>query len=522
MPTAPGGALSKPLLTKQDSIKYDPDTMLSVPQTAIYMVYLVVFMDILATSISFPALPYFAREFGANGQEIGYLFAAWSFTSTFCATSLGRLSDRIGRRKVLIMSLCGAGFANIGQSFAGSYYELLAWRAFSGVWAAVGSTAQVYVTDVCGTEEVRSEIMGKLAAVPGMALIFGPGIGGGLSKFGLNFPVRLDGCLSIACAILVSIYLPESPMWAKKKDPVPGEVEEKPVINPIPKTVYVLGVSAFLFGMAFGTRVSMMAVSLQAKFDWDPLQVGYLMMSLAVAGVCQTWWVNQRLVKRFGVFPTTTVMTLVNGLFMYLAFDATSDWHWCCFFIFLSNIGFGCRLSLTGVITSKFCDKTNRGTVFATSQMFLNFGRMVGPVVAGGLSVADPIVMPWLFSLVACVLSMVVLPIVAKYEPQQDAAQDDAEKPRARGFSDLEQASQTKKPPTEEEMRKVGQYVCGLLEDRNYPWRTHQDAVLRIISDLLPELREGASDKLADLDKIAHHAYRMQNDMGMPGNTFHQ
>lgn len=331
------------------SISFDQDTGLAVPETALYMVYLTVFIDSLAATISTPALPYYARRFNAGNEQIGYLFAAWSFTSTFCvctpgacvlcghvtcvicrdvwgvkkstcavmrvhflpmlyfsvewrgrgpivvvsihrywcpvignhppaplephthtqAPFLGRVSDIIGRRRILMLSLVGAGTAAILQGTATSYYTLLFARAFSGVWAAVGSSASVYLADVCSPAslpEVRAceccshmwmpvrttcathavtcarialvrspphaahvlfplcdghthtQYMARLSAVPGAAMIFGPGLGGGLSKFGLNVPILVDGVCSFIAFLLCYFYLPESPVWQSRSD----------------------------------------------------------------------------------------------------------------------------------------------------------------------------------------------------------------------------------------------------------------------------------------------------------------
>ena len=93
-------AENKPLLAKAPTIVFDAETGLAVPMVGIWMVYLTIFMDTLASTISSPVLPYYARVFNATNAQIGYLFAAWSFTSTIFVPLLGTLADRIGRRTV--------------------------------------------------------------------------------------------------------------------------------------------------------------------------------------------------------------------------------------------------------------------------------------------------------------------------------------------------------------------------------------------------------------------------------------
>merc|ERR1719284_360210 len=119
----------------------------------------------------------------------------------FLHRSSPRISDRIGRRPVLLASLLGAASANILQGLCTSipiygFYVFVFARFFSGIWAAVGSTCNVYVTDVV-PEESRTAFLAKLSLIFPIAIFFGPGIGGGLSKFGLNVPVLVDGSVTL-------------------------------------------------------------------------------------------------------------------------------------------------------------------------------------------------------------------------------------------------------------------------------------------------------------------------------------
>merc|ERR1719253_1129749 len=139
------------------------------------------------------------------------------------------MTDTWGRRPVLITALVGAGLSNLIQGFSLLFKSYTLWginagfliflfgRFTSGIWAAVGATCNVYVTDVCKDPKTREEFLGKMAVVPLLAIVFGPGIGGGLSKLGLNVPVVADGTITLFASIVVALNLPESPAFLASK-----------------------------------------------------------------------------------------------------------------------------------------------------------------------------------------------------------------------------------------------------------------------------------------------------------------
>eukprot|EP00931_Biecheleriopsis_adriatica_P068155 TRINITY_DN42175_c0_g1_i1.p1 TRINITY_DN42175_c0_g1~~TRINITY_DN42175_c0_g1_i1.p1 ORF type:complete len:538 (+),score=52.39 TRINITY_DN42175_c0_g1_i1:69-1616(+) len=497
-----------------DGPVYDRETGLSVPEIAVWMVFLTIFLDTMAATISTPVLPFYAREFGASNADLGYLFAAWSFTSTFCAPFLGRLSDRIGRRPVLVLSLLGAGLANVGQASATSYWMLFVWRAFSGVWAAVNSSAQVYLADVC-SPLVLPDYMAKLGAVPGAAMTFGPGFGGGLAKFGLCIPILVDGVISLAAAALVFIYLPESPIWLAAGSKQHQHVQQTNKTGSTSWAIHVLGFSSFLWGFVFGTRVSMQVVSLNAKLDWDALHIGYLYTALALLMLCQNFWITPRLQKWCGVVSLAVIGTLAQGLLTVFAFAIAESTWLCISCLLLANVGFGTRNATSGTITARFTDQTNRGRIFAQVQMWTNFGRMVGPIVSGNLAVRDPIVLPWLASGLCTVLSALLLLMVRV--PSTEAAPP-PQTPLLHGmneFTDLRDVSSSleQEVGSQEDYDRLGRHVGELLTRRNYRWVSKQKSTFKMLDRLLPELREIGKEQLEDLETIIRHARDSQRDL---------
>ena len=392
------------------------------------MVFITIFMDTLAATISTPALPYYARSFHVNNAAVGYLYASWSFTSAFCAPLLGQLSDRFGRRSILLASLAGAGVANLGQACAGSYWELLGWRAFSGVWAAVGNSAQVYLSDVC-SPTVLPDYMSKLSAVPSLAMTFGPGLGGGLSKFGLNVPVLVDGALSLVAGGLCWIYLPESPAWASSKSNAQKTAGPSKERASIPWSVHVLSISSFFGGIYFGTAVSMSAIFLDAKLGFDSLQVGFTFVLSAIATLATSIWGTSSIQKLVGLKNCGVLGSLLCALLTVAMALVPGCWPTITL-MSLSRVGLTLRAASNGTILAGFTDASNRGTIFAEQQFATNMGRLLGPVVAGHLAVRDPVVAPWLFGAACCTISALILWVISM--PQVPSRQ-----PTLRGFTDL-------------------------------------------------------------------------------------
>jgi len=179
----------------------------------------------------------------------------------------------------------------------------------------------------------------------------------------------------------------------------------------------------------------------------------------------------------------------------------------------LGNSGFAFRNAANGPLTALFCDASNRGAVFAQVQMFTNFGRMVGPVVAGHLAELDAVTLPWYFAGSCCMLSALMLPVL-----RRGTAPGTRERRTISGFTDLLEGEVVfDETGTPEDYQRVGEFVGRVLQERNYPWVSHQQAVLEMLDRLLPRLRSSGSDQVEDLELLATHAEHLQHEFSRPG-----
>ncbi|HZK65934.1 MAG TPA: MFS transporter, partial [Chloroflexota bacterium] len=150
-------------------------------------IFVVVFIDLLGFGVILPLLPYYAETFGADPTQIGFLVASYAAAQLIGAPMLGRLSDKHGRRPVLLLSIFGqmAGFLILG--FAQSMAVLFASRILAGLTGGNISVAQAYITDVTD-ERSRAKGLGLMGAAFGLGFIFGPALGGSLSGGGFALP----------------------------------------------------------------------------------------------------------------------------------------------------------------------------------------------------------------------------------------------------------------------------------------------------------------------------------------------
>ena len=526
------------------ALAFDRKTGLNVPQVAVWMVFLVMFLDTIGATISTPALPYYAQAFGCTNAQIGYLFGAWSLTSTLFAPVLGTFADRWGRRTVLLLSLVGAGTAAIMQGAAVNYWMLLGARAFSGIWAAVGSTAQVYLADCCSPEMLPT-YMSRLSAVPGMAMIVGPGLGGGLAKFGLQVPILVDGVVSLFSSVLVFLYLPESAAWleeqkAKKADKEASELtplqtpktsnepddveeqqsQEKPKVAKS-WTLTWLCLAQLFNGITFSTLVSMLAIALKAKVNFDALEVGYTFVGMALVMVFTSIWFTPWYTTKFGVANAAFIGTMITAIAnVGFAFSTTVPKV----FLALSfaRIAQSLRGATFGTLVARTTNIQNRGATLARVQVFLNCGRLIGPVLGGHLANDDPLRAPWLVAGAASFISAAFLALALAFHARGDfggliadeKAKFQSRPSLPRGFTTLKgtTAVLTDEAPSPDDVHDLGEWFADLLTTRHYQWVSKKDAIRSLISNLLPELHETSCDHVDDLERLMKHANLMASD----------
>jgi len=254
----------------------------------------------LGFGIIIPLLPYYAETYGARALVVGLLTTSFSFCQFLFAPAWGRLSDRIGRRPVLIGSLVITGVSYLVYAAATSLTLLFASRMLAGVAGAVLSTAQAYVADTT-TPEDRTKGMGLIGAAFGMGFIFGPALGGILSRWGFAAPAYASAALAFAAAVFAFFRLSES---------LPPEVRAETAARRRSRATFrealsrpVVGTVLGLFFVAtlcFSGMEAILALFSQRYFGWGPHQIGYLFAYVGVVAAAMQMGIVGALVRRYG------------------------------------------------------------------------------------------------------------------------------------------------------------------------------------------------------------------------------
>ena len=264
------------------------------------ILFITVFIHLIGFGIIIPLLPYYAQTYGATGITVGLLTTSFSFCQFLFAPVWGRLSDRIGRRPVLVTSLLVTGLSYLIYAAAHSLAVLFISRMLAGVAGAVLSTAQAYVADTT-TPENRTKGMGLIGAAFGMGFIFGPAIGGILSRWGFAAPAYASAALALAAAAFAFFRLRESLPPAIRAEMAASRRVRASLRGALGRPVVgmVLGLF-FVATLCFSGMEAILALFAQRFYRWGPHEIGYLFAYVGVLAASMQMGVVGALVRRFG------------------------------------------------------------------------------------------------------------------------------------------------------------------------------------------------------------------------------
>jgi DHA1 family tetracycline resistance protein-like MFS transporter len=281
-------------------------------------VILVVFIDLLGFSLILPLLPYYAKTFGANGFVTGVLVSSYAAMQLLGAPVLGRLSDRFGRRPVLLLSIFGTFIGFLLLGFATTLWMLFASRLIDGITGGNISVAQAYISDVTDPKD-RAKSLGLIGAAFGLGFIIGPVTGGVLSQWGYAVPAFVAAGLAFINLLLVFFWLPES-LTPERRAAMPVK---QPSVSMSALWVALqrpftgsLLITRFFFGLAFALFQTIFALYALERFSLTATQTGYILTYIGVLSVITQGFLIGRITKRYreDLLITVSVVVMAFGL----------------------------------------------------------------------------------------------------------------------------------------------------------------------------------------------------------------
>ncbi len=350
----------------------------------IKFIFITMFLDVLGIGVIIPILPELIRHFLVDAtkasQYFGYFISSYSFIQFFTSPVLGALSDRFGRRPILLISLFGAGLDYIVMAFAPNLFVLFLGRLLSGLTGASMTVASAYMADV-SDEKNRSANFGMIGAAFGLGFVIGPALGGLVGSYGWTYPFLTAAGLNLCNFLFGYFVLPESlPIDKRRKI-------DFSKLNPLKSFARIFEMRGllplllvyFLFHFSGQVHPSNWTLYTQLKFKWTARDVG---LSLAVVGFCIAivqGGLSRIIVPRFGEWRSVLFGALMN-CFGFAGFALAAQ-GWQMFVVLvpsaLSSVGGPALQSLI----SKDTPSNEQGELQGTLMSIMSLTSIMGPIV---------------------------------------------------------------------------------------------------------------------------------------------
>ncbi len=358
-------------------------------KSPLIVLFTTVLIDLVGFGMVIPLVSVYGKHFGASALELGILGASYSLMQFFFAPIWGGLSDRYGRRPILLVSLAGSTLAYLGFGLANSFAVLLTTRIFAGIFAANISAAQAYIADVT-TPADRARGMGLLGAAFGIGFTLGPPLGGIASaKLGLGAPGLIAAAICGLNFLLAIVRLPESlsnenrAQVLKLRNRLPSLPEWRQMIQERPTLVLFI-FSFFAWTFAFSMMEQTFALLVQSLFNFEvqeaAMKTGLLLMSAGLLGAVIQGGMIRKLVPRWGENRLMIVGLALNAVSL-LALPLSPSYGMT--YLFLIPLGLGSALlnPCLSAMISKNADASRQGSTMGLSQGFASLARAFGPFV---------------------------------------------------------------------------------------------------------------------------------------------
>jgi DHA1 family tetracycline resistance protein-like MFS transporter len=350
--------------------------MFTLVTRPLVIIFLTIFVNLVGFGIIVPLLPYYAETFGASPLVIGLLFAVFSLCQLVAAPLLGDVSDRYGRRPVLVFSLAGTVISFVMLAMAHSIAMLFAARIVDGLSGGNISTARAYVADITAPQD-RARAYGLIGAAFGLGFILGPALSGVLSRYGYTAPIWAAAAVTLVATVMAWLWLPETVHRARAG--VGNPLTYLPQLFRRPFVRRILTID-FVYWCAFAAFQTTLALFAARRLGFDVARTGYLFAGFGLLGALIQGGLIRVVVRRLGDRATFR-LGLVFGIVGLVAAAAT--YSITTFVVALVPLAFGIGFGhpTMASLVSFAGSGDDQGRVQGAAGAVESLGRTVGPIL---------------------------------------------------------------------------------------------------------------------------------------------
>lgn len=348
---------------------------------ALLLIFLTVFIDLIGFGIIIPLLPRFAVTFGADAVSVGLLVMSYSLMQFVMTPFWGRLSDRVGRRPVLLISMAASTIGYLLWGFAGSLTMLFASRIIAGIGNANIAVAQAYISDVT-TAENRAKGMGMIGAAFGLGFTLGPAIGGALSPLGIHAVGFAAAGFSLLSLLFAAFALPEPESRSqaghdrfRTESGFIGRVLANKSLR-VPLAIF------FLSTFAFANMETTLVLLASSWYDFKEADISWLFTFIGFVMVMVQGGYVGRAAKKVGEKKLILRGSLLVALGLFLTVALHQVWG---LYVAMAIVAIGISINNPSnqSMLSKLADPAETGGVLGVGQSLSTLGRILGPIVGG-------------------------------------------------------------------------------------------------------------------------------------------
>ena len=350
------------------------------------VIFLTVFIDLVGFGIAIPILPFYVEHFGGTAFEVGALTAVYSLMQFIFAPVLGQLSDRYGRRPILFFSILGSSIGFLIVGLANALWLVFLGRIIAGITGGNISTAQAYIADIT-TPENRARGMGLIGAAFGLGFVFGPAIGGILSRYGSSVPFYAVAALALFNAILLYFVLPETVKAGKTLGKIRNRfsILRESFQN---QNLAIVNVLYFLIITAFSIMTTAFVLYTQFRFGYNEQENGYLFAFIGGLSAILQGGAVGILTRKFGEKRLIVVGAMVMAAALFaVPFVSPAIGGLAGLLAGIACFAFGNSISNPALTTlgSFYSPPDEQGAGLGILQSSASLARAVGPALAGVL-----------------------------------------------------------------------------------------------------------------------------------------